>query len=110
MADILEKMQSAEVLVVATPTYFLSMNGMLKTTIDRFLPKWQELGGHDVYFIITGHDGKEGLKLVGDELTTIFRQLGNRVKDIIWGEGVWQKGEVRGTQAMTRAYQAGYAV
>lgn len=110
MADILEKMQSAEVLVVATPTFFLSMNGMLKTTIDRFLPKWQELGGHDVYFIITGHDGKEGLKLVGDELTTIFRQLGNRVKDIIWGEGVWQKGEVRGTQAMTRAYQAGYAV
>ena len=110
MADILEKMQSAEVLVVATPTYFLSMNGMLKTTIDRFLPKWQELGGHDVYFIITGHDGKDGLKLVGDELTTIFRQLGNRVKDIIWGEGVWQKGEVRGTQAMTRAYQAGYAV
>lgn len=110
MADILEKMQSAEVLVVATPTYFLSMNGMLKTTIDRFLPKWQELGVHDVYFIITGHDGKEGLKLVGDELTTIFRQLGNRVKDIIWGEGVWQKGEVRGTQAMTRAYQAGYAV
>lgn len=110
MADILEKMQSAEVMVVATPTYFLSMNGMLKTTIDRFLPKWQELGGHDVYFIITGHDGKEGLKLVGDELTTIFRQLGNRVKDIIWGEGVWQKGEVRGTQAMTRAYQAGYAV
>ena len=110
MADILEKMQSAEVLVVATPTYFLSMNGMLKTTIDRFLPKWQELGGHDVYFIITGHDGKEGLKLVGDELTTIFRQLGNRVKDIIWGEGVWQKGEVRGTQAMTRAYQTGYAV
>ena len=28
-------------------------------TSDRFLPKWQDLGGHDVYLIITGHDGKK---------------------------------------------------
>ena len=110
MADILAKLQAADVLVVATPTYFLTMNGMLKTTIDRFLPKWQELGGHDVYLIITGHDGKEGLKLVGEELTRIFTELGNRIAGIIWGEGVWQKGEVTSTKAMEEAYQAGRKV
>lgn len=110
MTDILEKVQTADVLVIATPTYFLTMNGMLKTTIDRFLPKWKELGGHDVYFIITGHDGKAGLKLVGDELTKIFLNLGNDVKGIIWGEGVWQKGEVLETPAMREAYQAGLSV
>jgi multimeric flavodoxin WrbA len=60
MEQILEKIQAADVILVATPTYFLSMNGMLKTTIDRFLPKWTNLGGHDVYFIITGHDAKKG--------------------------------------------------
>lgn len=108
MADILEKMQSADVIVVATPTYFLTMNGMLKTTIDRFLPKWQDLGGHDVYLIITGHDGKYGLRLVGEELTQIFENLGNNIKGIIWGEGVWQKGEVRETLAMSEAYQFGF--
>ena len=107
MADILEKVQAADVLVVATPTYFLTMNGMLKTTIDRFLPKWRDLGGHDVYLIITGHDARAGLKMVGDELAGIFSHLGNDVKDIIWGEKVWQKGEVRGTKAMEEAYQAG---
>ena len=107
MADLLEKIQSADVLVVATPTYFMTMNGMLKNTIDRFLPKWQDLGGHDVYLIITGHDGKEGLALVGHELTKIFSELGNNVKDIIWGEGVWQKGEVMDTRAMDEAYKAG---
>ena len=107
MAEILDKIQAADVLVVATPTYFLTMNGKLKNTIDRFLPKWQDLGGHDVYIIITGHDGKEGLKLVGDELTTIFSYLGNDVKGIIWGEGVWQKGEVTSTKAMDEAYRAG---
>ncbi len=110
MAEILEKMQKADVLVIATPTYFMTMNGKLKTAIDRFLPKWQELCGHDVYFIITGHDSKRGLQLVGEELTTIFASLGNTVKGIIWGEGVWQKGEVHSTQAMEEAYKAGLSL
>lgn len=110
MEKILEKMQASDVIVIATPTYFMTMNGMLKNTIDRFLPKWQELGGHDVYFIITGHDEKEGLSLVGEELTRIFRELGNDVKGIIWGEGVWQKGEVEATKAMKEAFIAGKTI
>ena len=110
MAEILEKMEDTDVIVVATPTYFMTMNGMLKTTIDRFLPKWQELGGHDVYLIITGHDRKDGLSLVGDELTKIFRELGNEIKGIIWGEGVWQMGEVKDTKAMDEAYRAGQSI
>ena len=107
MADILQKIQSADVLVVATPTYFMTMNGILKTAIDRFLPKWQELGGHDVYFVITGHDNKEGLELVSQELTAIFQELGNEVRGIVWGEGVWQKSEVESTKAMEEVYAVG---
>lgn len=107
MSVILEKMQAADVIVISTPTYFMTMNGMLKNTIDRFLPKWKELGGHEVYFIITGHDEKEGLSLVGKELTKIFRELGNKISGIIYGECVWQKGEVEGTEAMDEAYNAG---
>lgn len=110
MSEILEKMQTADVIVIATPTYFMTMNGMLKNTIDRFLPKWRELGGHEVYFIITGHDGREGLSLVGEELTKIFRELGNDIKGIIWGEGVWQKGEVLGTRAMDEAFEVGKSI
>ena len=110
MEKILEKIQTSDVIVIATPTYFMTMNGMLKNTIDRFLPKWQELGGHDVYLIITGHDKKEGLSLVGEELTKIFRELGNDVKGIIWGEGVWKKGEVEGTKATKDAFIAGKTI
>ncbi|WP_031551456.1 flavodoxin family protein [Oribacterium sp. FC2011] len=110
MAEILDKMQRSDVIVVATPTYFLTMNGMLKTVIDRFLPKWQDLGGHDIFLIITGHDEKRGLELVGQELTTVFKNLGNEIKGIIWGEGVWQKGEVIGTRAMKEAYDSGLNV
>ena len=38
MAAILEKMVQADVLVLATPVYFYSMDGQLKTLIDRTLP------------------------------------------------------------------------
>lgn len=107
MAGILDKIQRADVLAIATPTYFMTMNGMLKTAIDRFLPRWQELGGHEVYLIITGHDRKDGLALVAEELVKIFEGLGNTVEGIIWGESVWQRGEVEGTPAMEEAYRAG---
>ncbi len=110
MEEILDKMQRVDVIVIATPTYFYAMNGKLKTVIDRFLPRWQDLGGHEVYLIITGHDGRDGLKLVETELTRIFSGLGNEIKGCIWGERVWQKGEVENTRAMQEAYQAGYGV
>ncbi len=97
-------------IVAATHTYFYAVNGKLKTVIDRFLPRWQDLGGHEVYLIITGHDGNAGLRLVDEELTTIFSGLGNEIKGRIWGEGVWQKGEVEHTKAMQEAFQAGYNV
>lgn len=40
----------------------------------------------------------------------VFQELGNNVKDIIWGERVWQKGEVMDTKAMDEAYKAGLSV
>lgn len=84
MQEVLDKMQTADILVIATPTYFLTMNGMLKTTIDRFLPKWQDLGGHEVYLIITGHDDRQGLKLVGKELVKVFSNGSNGRSNFLW--------------------------
>ncbi len=110
MTDILQKVKEAEVLLLATPTYFLTMSGQMKTFIDRLLPEWQGLGGKEVYVIVTGHDGKEGLKRVGNNLVDIFNHLGNHVNPVIWGEGVWKKGEVLGTKAMKVAYDAGKSI
>ena len=42
-----------------------------------------------------------------DDLAMILENLGNRVRQIIWGERVWQKGEVKGTKVMEDAYLAG---
>lgn len=110
MAEILGKMERADVLLLASPTYFPTMSGQMKVMIDRILPKWQGLGGKDAYVIVTGHDGKQGLKRNADDLTDILEALGCSVRNVIWGEHVWQKGEVIGTKAMTEAYNAGKSI
>ena len=107
MAEILEKAEVSDVLLLASPTYFLTMSGQMKVMIDRLLPKWQGLGGKDAYVIVTGHDGKNGLKRNAEELQEILENLGNRVRQTIWEAYVWKKGEVIGTKAMTEAYLAG---
>lgn len=107
MAQILQSVEAADVLVLASPTYFLTMSGPMKVFIDRLLPKWQGLGEKDAYVIVTGHDGKRGLERNAEDLARILENLGDRVKQIIYGERVWQKGEVIGSKAMEEAYQSG---
>lgn len=107
MDQILKKVENADVLVLATPTYFLTMSGQMKVFIDRLLPKWQNLGGKKVYLIVTGHDSQPGLQRTGDDLKAIVESLQSKVQKIIWGEKVWKKGEVLFTKAMSEAYQAG---
>jgi multimeric flavodoxin WrbA len=109
MAALLEKIAAADVLCVATPVYFGLLSGQLKVMIDRLLPLWQGLGGKDVYLIVTGHDGRGGLERTADDLRFVFESLGNDVRGIVWGERVWQKGEVRGTPAMDQACALGTA-
>lgn len=44
MEEILEKLIDADVIVLATPVYFYSINSQLKTMIDRCLPDSEEVG------------------------------------------------------------------
>lgn len=107
MAALLEKIAAADALCVATPVYFGLPCGQLKVMIDRLLPLWQGLDGKDVCLIVTGHDGRRGLEHAADDLRLVFENLGDTVRGVIWGEHVWQKGEVAGASAMDEARRAG---
>ena len=52
MKPLLDKMIVADVIVLATPVYFYSMNGQLKTFIDRCVPRYTEMTNKDFYFIL----------------------------------------------------------
>ena len=56
MADILQKMIDADVIVMATPVYFYTMNAQLKTLIDRTIARYEEIKNKEFYYIISAAD------------------------------------------------------
>ena len=53
MTEILEKMHWADVIVMASPVYFYSINAQMKTVIDRSLAQWTKLKDKEFYYIMT---------------------------------------------------------
>ena len=51
MADILEKMIQADVIVMATPVYFYTMDAQMKTLIDRTVARYTEIRNKDFYLL-----------------------------------------------------------
>ena len=108
MEELLSKMIEADVLVLATPVYFYSMDGQLKTMIDRTLPRYTEIRDKDVYFIATAAAKERFMHRAMDAMKGFTDCLpGTRVREEIYGEGVYQKGEVENTPAYKKAYMAG---
>ena len=56
MAEILDKMVEADVIVLATPVYFYTMDAQMKTLIDRTVPRYTEIQNKDFYFIVAAAD------------------------------------------------------
>jgi multimeric flavodoxin WrbA len=79
MSLILEKLVLSDVIVMATPVYFYSMNAQMKTLIDRTLPRYTEISGKDFYIIISAGDSNNKAMertLEGDRLWD--RSIGHR--------------------------------
>lgn len=113
MAEILDKMVNADVIVLATPVYFYSMAAQMKTLIDRTVPRYTEISDKDFYFIMTAADPDraalertlEGFRGFTEDCLDSAREAG-----IIYGTGAWQIGEIKNTDAYEQAYQMGKGV
>jgi multimeric flavodoxin WrbA len=109
MAEILDKMIHADVIVMATPVYFFSMNGQMKTLIDRTHPKYTELSNKEMYFIMTAAVGRKDLL---ERTLEGFRGFtsclnGAKEKGVIYGTGAWNIGDIKRSPAMNEAYEMG---
>ena len=113
MAEILDKMVAADVIVLATPVYFYTMDAQLKTLIDRTVPRYTEISDKDFYFIVTAADPeKANLERTVDGLRGFTEDCldGAVEKGILYAGGVWQKGDVQKTPFMQQAYQMGASI
>ena len=59
MAEVLDKMIAADVIVMATPVYFYTMNAQMKTLIDRTCARYSEIRNKDFYFIVAAADTRK---------------------------------------------------
>lgn len=108
-AEIIEKMILSDVIVLATPAYFYTMSAQLKTLIDRCCGDYEKISGKQFYFIITAADTDEkNVEMVVSSLNAFLYCLdGAELKGIVMGLGVWHAGEIKGSDALKKAYLAG---
>ncbi len=110
MAQLLEKMIAADVIVLATPVYFYTMNAQLKTLIDRTVPRYTEISDKDFYFILSAADSDRSMMQKTIEGLRGFTKdclESAHEKGIVYGVGAWEKGDIQNLPAMNEAYQMG---
>lgn len=110
MKDVLDKMVQADVIVLATPVYFYTMDAQMKTLIDRTVPRYTEISGKAFYFIVSAADNSQkNMQKTIDGFRGFTEDCleGAQEKDIIYGVGAWQAGEIKDTPAFKQAYDAG---
>lgn len=112
MAEVLQKMIDADVIVLASPVYFYSIDAQLKAVIDRTLARWTEVKNKEFYYIVTCADGE---KAAAETTLDCLRGYADCVsgaieRGVIYGTGVYQKGEIKTSSAMNQAYEMGRSV
>ena len=112
-ADILQKMQSANVIVFATPIYFYGMCGTMKNFLDRTYPLFPDsYCFRDIYLLASaGEDLETTVRGTVDGLNGWIRCFDKtKLAGVIFAGGVMEIGEIEGHPALIRAYQAGKMV
>lgn len=112
MGELLEKIITADVLVFASPVYFYSIDGQMKTLIDRTLARWTEIKNKDFYYIVTAADSHKAALERSVECFRGFADCFSGIQEcgVIYGTGVYEKGTIKGSPAMKEAYQLGTQV
>lgn len=112
MAELLQKIIDADVLVLASPVYFYSIDAQLKTVIDRTVARWTEVRDKEFYYIVTCADEERESQ---ERTLECFRGYADCVegaveKGVIYGTGVYKPGEIKNTPAFAQAYEMGKTV
>lgn len=112
MAELLEKLVSVDVIVLATPVYFYTLAAQMKTFIDRTVTRYQEIRDKEFYFIVAAAEEE---KPAMERTIECFRGFldcldGAVEKGTVYGTGAWQMGDIHKTPALSQAKVMGAAV
>lgn len=113
MAALVEKVKNADVLVFASPVYYYSICGQLKTFLDRCNPLFTDAYRfREVYALLTAAEDEdhtsEGAEKAVQGWVDCFD--GVQLKKMIFAGGVTAPGDIKGHAALAEAFAAGAAV
>lgn len=107
--SIVDSIQDADVVVMASPVYFYSVDAQLKAVIDRCVSKWTEISGKQFYYIVTAAEESDTVADCTIQCMRGFADCleGSVERGIVIRKGVHGAGEVKDTDAMEEAYAMG---
>lgn len=99
------ELMNSNVIVLATPVYFYTMSGMMKTFIDRMTPYFGQLSGKDFYFILTAAVNRSEMEQTVDALSGFTDSIPeSNVVRVVYGSNVSQKGDILGHPAYQEVF------
>ena len=112
MPEILDKMIAADVIVLASPIYFYTMCGQLKTVIDRCCSRYNDITSKDFYYIFAAADSMPDAteRAIGEFRGFLYCLDNSHERGIISALGVMDKGDVEGKNYMGEAFEMGRGV
>lgn len=112
MGEILDKMQAADVIVMASPVYFYSIDAQMKAVIDRAVARWTNIPNKEFYYIMTAAEDSADVMDCTLECFRGFAKCldGSKEMGVIYGKGVYEAGTIQGKPAMKEAYEMGKRV
>ena len=112
-AEIIGKMQAADVLVFATPIYYYSVSGQMKTMLDRSNPLYgSDYKFRDVYLLSTAAEDDPETPKIAEQVLQGFIDCfpKARVAGTVFAGGVTSPGDIQNHPALKTAYDAGKAI
>ena len=118
MAELIEKMHQADVFVLATPIYFMTVSAQLKTFMDRFIAGEQfmrQSSGKKAYFISVSAAPEARAKENHEAANGAFRGFLKCLRSVEEGgilnaSGCYAPGSIEGTEWQDKAYEMGKTV
>lgn len=113
MNSLYREIQNSDVLVFATPIYYYSVSGQLKTFIDRLNPLYpKDNKFKEVYLLATSAEDETSAMDGAIKCVQGFIDCFDNVtlKGVVCGTGVEGAGEIKNSDALLQAYEAGEGV
>ena len=109
---LVDKMVRADVIVLASPVYYMNITGQLKTFIDRTFGRYREMKDKEFFYLTACADPEDS---TADWAINAFRGfvmcLPNPTeRGMVKAVGMGRKGAVKGSQFEEEAYQLGKGI